>query len=76
MALPNAEANGALLKDLSGPATAASRRGSGGGRETDDEVVQYFEAAALTGDPAAALQLGNLYLNGGRGVPQDLAKVA
>lgn len=34
------------------------------------KVVQFFEAAALAGDAAAAMQLGNLYLTGSRGVPQ------
>jgi len=34
------------------------------------KVVQFFEAAALAGDAAAAMQLGNLYLSGSRGVPQ------
>jgi len=52
------------------------RRHGGGGKETDKEVVQFFEAAVLSGDGNACVQLANLYLNGGRGLAQDVPKAA
>ena len=73
--LPPAEPVKARLSELGSP--SGGRRSS---KETDNEVVQYYEAAAIAGDPtgraAAALQLGNLYLHGGRGLRQDPAAAA
>ena len=39
-------------------------------------MVQFFEAAVLSGDGNACVQLANLYLNGGRGLAQDVPKAA
>jgi hypothetical protein len=35
-----------------------------GAKESDKEVVQFFEAAALAGDPTATINLGHIYLSG------------
>uniref|UniRef100_A0A7S2DUP2 Uncharacterized protein n=2 Tax=Octactis speculum TaxID=3111310 RepID=A0A7S2DUP2_9STRA len=42
-----------------------------GHKDTDAEVVQYYEAQVIANEANAALQLANLNLYGGRGVVQD-----
>ena len=69
--LPPSEALKTRLSELTVPRNA--RRA---GKETNTEVVAFYEAAAMAGDSGAAASLGNLLLNGGRGVPQDVRLAA
>lgn len=69
--LPPSEALKTRLSELTVPRNA--RRA---GKETNAEVVAFYEAAAMAGDSSAAASLGTLFLNGGRGVPQDVRLAA
>jgi SEL1 protein len=50
--------------------------GRGRPREPDAAVVKYYQHSAANGDVAAMRSLGNLYFQGERGMPPDLARAA